>query len=928
MAKNKITVDLTANPDELDDALKDSEGLITRYGKKIESVFQKMGSTIQYSLSTAAHTVSSAVSGFGNLFNSLLDVSKAIGLVNTSASSFNNIFDNGIVVIKEFISNLNYTWQLQKDLALTVKMTGTAANQTSKDMEVYAEYLEKVTGYSKEVTIGTEQIIAHFRDIRGKNFFEATKAAQDMATALHIDLSTAAREVGNALQNPIEAFEELEQKNILFTKAEKKNILTLLEANKVSEAQEKILKKLKDSFGGAAQNEMSSFLSKMQQLKNRLYTVAQTITEHVIKAFNKLFGTTKDNRSMIEAYMTYIESHIPTINAWIDAAIKKMQEWRFVIEQKLVKAFNYFVEIAITGVTVIQTAFQNLNKIVRIVIANFELQLEKLKQNWLVVWTQVIPASIRWVERIFKEVTEVKIPNFFTRMLQKILTIMTKGFVKGVIKLLEFASGIWITVLGVKMSFMGARVMLKFIKAAIEAPLKMGGVAGKVFRTLFGLPLKGIEALGAHIGTKLAENETAEREELGRHYKNNFGTDAIENFWKTMLPERAERTSMEAPDFVGMFTKRQETDKEKGLREEIEKLKEEIKNDFPGNREENSEKIKNKISELKDKIGKYLEEKNRADANFKDNFAKGHKEPDLINVEKAIYDRKEAEAAKQRAEEEELRAREEELSNARQNAKQNNEDKKIHQGVSGLEEFWRKQSSELDNNTRALKESTKNIKENTSILKGDIEVNKDGIGIIADIQKTEEDILEEHKRADFRKKYHRDVQDRGSNAPGFSAFIMRIPTGPNAQKIIERQQKQKEAADKKEARNKDIRYRNQKILLGRKAKKSAIPEYRKFGNWTEQQQKQQRMIDAQIKQRDDNKKQREEQQKIIEDNKKAAKERANSTKEQIKKNKENHEKSKKSFEQQMEQQIRASHGIEENTKQTVKNTKKKFNVLS
>lgn len=840
---NKVSIDLTGDPRELNESLKRSESLITQYGKKIQRIMETVGKAISSALSFAAKSVTNAAVGFKNLLFLLVDLGKSAGVLNTQVSSLNSLFQNGIIAVTEYTNNLFNTWQTQKDLALSVQLTGKHAGYTSEQMERYAEHLEKVTRFSKEASMGAQMILTHFRDIRGEHFLKATKAAQDMARALRIDLSSAANEVGNALHNPLEAMDQLASRNIFFTRKEKETILTMLEANRVVDAQTIVLKKLNDAFGGAARKEMGDFSAKLEQIRNRLYRIAQALAEHVINKINKMIGVTADGTSRLEAYISKIESFVPAIAGLIDTGIKKMQEWADVIKDKLIVAFNFFTKVAITGIAVIQTAFQNLTKIVRLVTANFELQLEKLKQTWLTVWTRVIPASIRYLERIFKEVTEVKIPNFFTRMMQKVLTIMTKGLISGVIKLLDFATGRWAAVLAARGTLIGAKLMLRFMKAAIETPLKMGGVYAKVFSTIFGLAGLSIEKIGEDIGRRLAEAEARDAEEKSKSFKNNYGADSIENFFKYLLPERASKNDLTAPNFAAMFN-RAETAQEIALRKEIDGLKASIAKDF----ESNKEVTTGKAEELKKKVGELLAEQERANKEFQDKFGKEAKEPELTFDNQHVYDRDEAVRAKERAKEEEERRRkleEKELKKGKDD---------IPDAVHGLEEFWYKQNSPTEENTKAVKENTAEIRAYNEAIRQDKAAH------------------ENQNQQPMRK------DDWGHAIVGFNAFLFNVPKN---MKKVELDRKKQEREDEQFRKRTETRRRNDLLFRGRQAK-PAIREQNKFGINTEQQRRQAQMIlDAQIRRGQEEKAAKERMKEILERRREAQKERVNKSRKEV-----------------------------------------------
>jgi hypothetical protein len=84
-------------------------------------------------------------------------------------------------------------------------------------------------------------------------FDRATKAAIDLAAAGFGDAESNAVQLGKALQDPIKGITALAKSGVTFTAQEKEKIKTLVESNKILEAQEIVLKAIETQVGGTAE---------------------------------------------------------------------------------------------------------------------------------------------------------------------------------------------------------------------------------------------------------------------------------------------------------------------------------------------------------------------------------------------------------------------------------------------------------------------------------------------------------------------------------------------------------------------------------------------------------------------------------------------------------------------------------------------------
>lgn len=187
-----------------------------------------------------------------------------------------------------------------------LESTGATAWTSSTKLQEMASSLQKVTNYGDETILSMQQVLLGFRNIKGDNFEEATKAILDMATVMKMDLSSAAQSIGKALDDPIHGMDSLKKQGFNFTEAQKKVIQSFLDVGDAASAQKVILDELNGTFGGAAEAAADS----ATQIKNAFGDMQEgigaflvgfsdgKIGEGVIKTLSFLgeaFGSFHDN---------------------------------------------------------------------------------------------------------------------------------------------------------------------------------------------------------------------------------------------------------------------------------------------------------------------------------------------------------------------------------------------------------------------------------------------------------------------------------------------------------------------------------------------------------------------------------------------------------------------------------------------------------
>lgn len=145
----------------------------------------------------------------------------------------------------------------QNNLANSLENAGYGA--ATERAAAYADELEKqlaIDGETIKVSqakLATFESLAATADQAGGAFDRATVAAQDMAAKGLGSAESQAIKLGSMLENPIANLGKLKRAGVEFTDAEQDRIKTLVESNRLGEAQDMILDKVESKFAGAAE---------------------------------------------------------------------------------------------------------------------------------------------------------------------------------------------------------------------------------------------------------------------------------------------------------------------------------------------------------------------------------------------------------------------------------------------------------------------------------------------------------------------------------------------------------------------------------------------------------------------------------------------------------------------------------------------------
>ena len=181
----------------------------------------------------------------------------AIGAIMGRVSVAGLFLTAGLVAIgagfvKLIRAGANFESQQLKIEAL-LKATGGAAQQTGTDIEEMAVKIGQGTLASVQGARDAAGVLLTFKSIGGQTFKDVLALSQDLAAVGFGSIKTAALQLGKALEEPEIGLSALRRVGVSFTEQQKEQIKVMSLTGRQAEAQQMILKALKEQVGGAGE---------------------------------------------------------------------------------------------------------------------------------------------------------------------------------------------------------------------------------------------------------------------------------------------------------------------------------------------------------------------------------------------------------------------------------------------------------------------------------------------------------------------------------------------------------------------------------------------------------------------------------------------------------------------------------------------------
>lgn len=205
--------------------------------------------------------------------------------------------------------------KIELRLGAVLKATGNAAGLTKDQIIDYASSLQSSLKINDEKIKESAAALASFRAVSGPAFKEGITLAADMAAVFGGDLLSATKQIGKALQDPVEGISALRRVGVTFTDSQKELIKSLVDTGDVAGAQEVVLKELRNEIGGAAQAEAGGLSGATRGLANAWDDLLETLGRTPAVG-----GVAKAALSGLTGFLDTIRSQIegPSLNQEIE----------------------------------------------------------------------------------------------------------------------------------------------------------------------------------------------------------------------------------------------------------------------------------------------------------------------------------------------------------------------------------------------------------------------------------------------------------------------------------------------------------------------------------------------------------------------------------------------------------------------------------
>jgi murein DD-endopeptidase MepM/ murein hydrolase activator NlpD len=232
-------------------------------------------------------TFSRASQSSNNLGRSLTTLGK------TAALGIAGAFAGAAAATKVFVDEALEAQRVTAQTNAVIKSTGGIAGVSAGEVDKLAAALMRKSGVDDEAIKSGQNMLLTFTNVRnvvgeGNDVFDqATQATLDLSVAMGKDMTDAAILVGKALQDPLKGMTALGRAGIQFTADQKETIKTLVESNRVMDAQKIILGELETQFGGSAAAAGKTFSGQMniarESIKNAGGEIVQGLLPHIAR---------------------------------------------------------------------------------------------------------------------------------------------------------------------------------------------------------------------------------------------------------------------------------------------------------------------------------------------------------------------------------------------------------------------------------------------------------------------------------------------------------------------------------------------------------------------------------------------------------------------------------------------------------------------
>lgn len=198
--------------------------------------------------------------------------------------------------------------------------TNFAAGKSFQELADKAAEFQNKTLFGDEVVEQAQAMLLTFKNIRGDIYDRTVPAILDLATAMKSDPTSAALQLGKALNEPLMGLQALTRSGVQFSQSQKDLIKNLVETGQLAKAQAIILDEVYSQFGGSAENAAKAGIGPWQLFMNQMGEYMEALGGKLIKVLTYLIDFAhwiERNIGWIGALATTVGSFLVIYKTWI-----------------------------------------------------------------------------------------------------------------------------------------------------------------------------------------------------------------------------------------------------------------------------------------------------------------------------------------------------------------------------------------------------------------------------------------------------------------------------------------------------------------------------------------------------------------------------------------------------------------------------------
>lgn len=235
------------------------------------------------------------------------------------------------LTLRTIIRETSEAADVQAQLEARIRSTGGAAGQTLDSLGKMADELQRVTTIDDESIGKIQSVLLTFKNIGGTTFQPAVESVLNLSKAMSIDLNSAAKMVGKALNDPVKGMTALSRAGVQFTDAQEKLVAKLIETGDTAGAQRVVLAELEEQMGGSARAARDTLGGAVTSLKNNFANLLEGDTNGngvrgAVKAINGLTDTLGSPETQ-RAFSSMIAWVFNLANAFAGLVVESTSAW-------------------------------------------------------------------------------------------------------------------------------------------------------------------------------------------------------------------------------------------------------------------------------------------------------------------------------------------------------------------------------------------------------------------------------------------------------------------------------------------------------------------------------------------------------------------------------------------------------------------------